>query len=491
VIFNWILAFATSALLVFLFPRFSFVWLAPIAITPLLIACAREERRIWRFILGYAAGAAYWFGLCNWIQWTLARHAGVGNGVAWILFTMFCLAKALQMGLFALLAGPLMKRQWTLPGVAALWVLVEWTHSWTGFEWLNLGNAGSDMSVPLRLAPFTGVWGLSFVFALIATVIAIILLRRQRLASLWLLILPGMLFLPDVPAPERGDTGAVLVQPNIDDETIWSDNLVRETEERLAALSLTPLLGREHPVDLIVWPEMPAPFYENDPAFIANASRVAQTAHAGVLSGVVGRAVDGGVLNSAILISAQGAVVSRYDKVNLVPFGEFVPWPFGMITKKVSTEAGDFEPGSRIVVSQLGSHAIGAFICYESVFPSYIRRFVAEGAEALFNISNDSWFGTSQARYQHLLIVRMRAAENRRWILRATDNGVTGVIDPAGRLLRTVPEYREVTARVQYRYRKDQTFYTKFGDWFVLLCALITTVSLAATLLPSYRPSRR
>jgi apolipoprotein N-acyltransferase len=151
VILNWILAFASAALLVLLFPRFSFVWLAPVALTPLLIACARETRWQWRFALGYAAGIAYWFGCCDWIQWTLAHHAGVSPAVAWFLFALFCLAKAVQMGVFAALAGPLMRSIFALPAVGALWVAIEWTHSYTGFEWLNLGNAGSDMSIPLRL----------------------------------------------------------------------------------------------------------------------------------------------------------------------------------------------------------------------------------------------------------------------------------------------------------------------------------------------------
>ena len=121
--------------------------------------------------------------------------------------------------------------------------------------------------------------------------------------------------------------------------------------------------------------------------------------------------------------------VSRYDKVNLVPFGEFVPWPFGF-ANKISTEVGDFAPGQRVVVSPVGDHKIGTFICYESVFPNFVRKFAADGAEVLFNISNDGWFGKSAAREQHLSMVRMRAAENRRWILRSTNDGITATIDP-------------------------------------------------------------
>ena len=208
-----------------------------------------------------------------------------------------------------------------------------------------------------------------------------------------------------------------------------------------------------------------------------------------MLTGVVAHATPRGPpLNSALLLDENGNRVSRYDKVNLVPFGEFVPWPFGLITEKVSTEAGDFAPGSTIVVSRVEGHSVATFICYESVFPGYIRRFAESGAEVLFNISNDSWFGKTAARYQHLLIVRMRAAENDRWIVRATNDGISGVVDPAGRPGQALPEYQEASARVQYGYVSDRTFYTKHGDWFVLLCA---AVSVAAIMSDVSRARRR
>ena len=184
-------------------------------------------------------------------------------------------------------------------------------------------------------------------------------------------------------------------------------------------------------------------------------------------------------LNSAALISPAGAPISRYDKVNLVPFGEFVPWPFGFVNK-ISTEAGDFAAGRRVVVSPAGDHKIGAFICYESVFPNFVRKFAAGGAEVLFNISNDGWFGKSAARQQHLTIVRMRAAENRRWILRSTNDGITGTIDPAGRVRGTLPLFTEATSYTGFSYIADQTLYTRWGDWFPLLCATIAVMCLVA-----------
>jgi len=479
VILNWLLAFLSSALLVVLYPRFNFVWLAPVALTPLIIACAREDRWAWRFALGYGCGFAYWWGLCSWIHDTLGKYGGVGDLGAWALFALMCLAKAIQTGVFAALAGRMLRSRLAVAAVAALWVAIEWTHGPTGFGWLMLGNAASDMDVVLRLAPFTGVWGLSFVFALMAAAVAWLILRLPRPQLAWLLLLPGLYLLPDVPRAERGDASAVLVQPNISEDAIWSDDLLNMTERQLTISSLGPVLADQGKTDFIVWPEMPAPFYDYDPQFTGMLSRLARTTHAAILTGVVARAADNQPLNSALLVGPGGNIVSRYDKVHLVPFGEYVPWPFGAITKKVSSEAGDFEAGRNPVVSSIDGHRIGSFICYESVYPAWVREFVESGAEVLLNVSNDGWFGRSEARQQHLRIVRMRAAENHRWILRSTNNGITAAIDPAGRVMRAADEYQEVSARFAFRYREDKTVYTRFGDWFVIVCA---GVVLAASL---------
>ena len=480
-IVNWLLSLATALLLLLLFPRagfsgFSLPVLAPLALTPLIVACARESRWRWRFALGYAAGVVYWLWLCSWVQDTLARYGGVGPGVAALLVFGVALVKGLQTGVFAALAGPLLRRWYAPPCVAALWVALEWTHPYTGLEWLNLGNAAGDMSVLLRLAPVTGVWGLSFLFALMSGVIAALILRK-RFASFWLVAMAGLYLLPEIPEPARGEAHALVVQPNVDGETIWTQELLETTESQLRALSVSPVTRREA-VDLIVWPEMPVPLYAGDMAFTNFVGSVTATARAGVLAGVVGRTERGAPLNSALLTGADGVEISRYDKVNLVPFGEYIPWPLAGLTKKISSEAGDFAPGSKVVVSKLGEHRIGTFICYESVFPGYVRQFVAGGAEVLFNLSNDGWYGTSAARYQHLKIVRMRAAELHRWIIRATNNGVSAAIDPAGRVVRDLPEYRQAAARMPFDYRSDLTVYARFGDWFVGFCGLLGVVGL-------------
>jgi apolipoprotein N-acyltransferase len=481
-VLSWVLALVSAALLVLTFPRFSIVWFAPFALTPLLIALARETRPRRRFLMGWTAGILYWFGVCYWIQFVLAYHGGVGEAAGWVLLLLFCCAKALHLGVFAVLAGVLIRRWWAAPGIAALWVAIEVTHGPLGFAWLTLGNAGVDMGVPMRLAPYTGVYGISFLFALMATALAIPFLRRSRLELLWLAVLPMLLLLPRLPEPRNGTATALLAQPNLSESVEWTPPALEQAIRRQVSLSMQGALQQvAQPPELIVWPEVPAPFYYyEDPTFRAYVNGLARMTRANVLIGVVAHTPEGAPLNSATLISPTGAPVSRYDKVNLVPFGEFVPWPLGALARHISTEAGDFSAGKHVVVSPIGSHRLGAFICYESVFPNFVRKFARDGAEVLVNISNDGWFGHSSARVQHLAIVRMRAAENRRWVLRSTNDGLTVTIDDAGRVRGVVPPFTEATSYTGFNYVADQTVYTRWGDWFPLVCVTIALLCLVA-----------
>jgi apolipoprotein N-acyltransferase len=305
--------------------------------------------------------------------------------------------------------------------------------------------------------------------------LALAAMRRPRLEFAWLVALPFLILLPKPDPPPRAREAAVLVQPNISTTEDWTAASVERIERDLARLSVETVktAASGPPPSLIVWPEMPAPFYyDADARFRELVDSLARATNVNVLLGVVGHRADGAPVNSAALVSRAGTLVSRYDKMNLVPFGEFVPWPFGGITQKISTEAGDFAPGTRLVVSPMDGHRIGAFICYESVFPNFVRQFAANGAEVLFNLSNDGFFGRSAARLQHLDIVRMRAAENRRWILRATNDGITATIDPAGRLRGTLPPYIEAASRTGFTYIAEQTVYTRYGDWFPVSCGV-------------------
>jgi apolipoprotein N-acyltransferase len=482
-----LLALATAGLLIVTFPRFGVAWLAAVALAPLLVAVAQEPGRLRRFLLGWAAGIVFWAGACYWIQGVLYQHGGLGLAASWAAFALFSTFKALHMGVFALLAGFLMPRAWAVLTVPALWVAIERTHGPLGFAWLALGNAGIDMSLPMRLAPLTGVYGLSFVFAMLGTALALAILRRPRREMAPVLVLPLLYLLPALPPPRAGAETAVLVQPNIDETADWTPQWVEQTHQQIAALSLTAAGSAGGP-QLLVWPEVPAPmYYYANMQFRDMVNDIARRTGAYFLLNVVAHTPEGSPLNSALLVGPEGSPLGRYDKMFLVPFGEFVPWPFGFVSK-ISTESGDFAAGKVLQTLPAGAHQIGAFICYESAFPHLVRRFAANGGELFVNISNDGWYGRSAARDQHLRIVRMRAAENRRWILRATNNGITATIDPAGRISPALPSYSEAAVRTRFSYVASKTPYTRFGDWFVLACAAVATAGIAVSLLPVYRP---
>ncbi|MBK9169516.1 MAG: apolipoprotein N-acyltransferase [Bryobacterales bacterium] len=481
---NWGLAAASALLLILTFPRFDFHWLIAVALTPLLVAVAREPHPLKRFALGWLTGAGCLFGITEWIRFVVTFHGNLGDALGWVAFLLFCLAKGLYFGVFAFFARFLTGRWWSVPALAVLWVANDITFGRIGWQWITLGDAGVDMGLPMRLAPLTGVHGLSFVFMTMSAALAGVVLRRPRLELLWLTPLLLLGLLPELPEARQGTASAVLVQPNVDETATWTAEDVDAQQRRMVMLSMRGAFaapgGRP---DLIIWPETPAPFYyQQDPAFQQHVGSLARVARAPVMVGGVGRARSGAPLNSAFLVAPSGELISRYDKIHLVPFGEFVPWPFRFLDK-IAGEVGDFEAGTNVVISPVDGHRIGAFICYESAFPALVRSFARGGAEVLANVSNDGYFGRSpSARGQHLMVVRMRAAENRRWILRSTNNGITAAVDPAGRVWESISEFQEATALVSFSYEPSQTFYTRYGDVFAWSCAGVILLLLIGLL---------
>jgi apolipoprotein N-acyltransferase len=399
-------------------------------------------------------------------------------------FLLFCVLKALHLGLFSLLAAVLLSTRYAIPAVAALWTGIERTHGTFGFAWLTLGNSGIEMPLPLRVAPFVGVYGVSFLFALMSAVVAFLILRRGRKHLYWLAAIPALLLLPELPAPEAPAETALVVQPNIDPEHEWTYESFQTEREHLIKESSESASGQQ----LVIWPESPAPLYfYRDPKFHQEAMQVAQTDRAYFLFGTVAETREGAPLNSAVLLAPDGKLIDRYDKINLVPFGEFVPAIFGFVNR-VTQEAGDFAPGNRVVVFPMGTHKLGVFICYESVFPDEVREFVKGGANLLVNISNDGYFGHSAARGQHLEIARMRAVENSRWLIRATNDGISAVIDPSGHIDEVLPPYRDLATPVHFAFRSGTTFYTSFGDWFAWGCLIAAAIALVWSQWPHYEP---
>jgi apolipoprotein N-acyltransferase len=383
-----------------------------------------------------------------------------------------------------------------------IWVAVELARTRiTGFPWDLLGITQVD-NIPLaRIATVTGVYGLSFEIMVVnMAVAAAFLVRREKRTPLLLAALGAVLVLQSgrwVPAPSfPADHIARLVQENVPvlENSAWTKEYFEGTLRDLTWISLHPSSLNAttgvsekalHP-DLIVWPESPAPFYTSDPAFREAVGNVVRQAQTWMVVGSLGvrnasqtpeRVTE--VYNSAALVSPAGEWVGRYDKVHLVPFGEYVPFKrvFGF-AGGLTQQVGDFSRGTSRQPLQAGKDKIGVFICYESIFPDEVRQLAANGAQVLVNISNDGWYGDSGAYAQHLKQARMRAIENTRWLLRDTNTGVTASIDPYGRVVATVPRKMRVVLQAPYALSDATTLYTRHGDWFAYLCAIISLGAL-------------
>jgi apolipoprotein N-acyltransferase len=516
----WLLMLLSAALQILIFPLPNLFMLCWIAIAPLLVAILRARlpntlqlpdapkllpaTPLQGFLLGYVCGIIVFAGSCYWIFSVMHAHGGVDTLPAIGILILFCLYLGLYHGAFglliALLAGvsPFSRRALVLSPV--IWVAVELARTRvTGFPWDLLGIAQVD-NIPLaRIATVTGVYGLSFEIMVVNVAFAAaFLLRRRNRKQLMLAAVMAAVVLQAglwIPGPAvTPDHTAFLVQANIPilEGSDWTKEYFDNTLRDLTVTSLKPQNANGQHPDLIAWPENPAPFYSGDPIFREAISNVARQSQAYVVTGSIGvkNATPGQptqIFNSAALVSPAGDWLGRYDKFHLVPFGEYVPFQeVFAFASGLTKEVGEFTPGTSHEPLDAGGTKLGTFICYESIFPDEIRQLANNGAQVFVNISNDGWYGDSGAYAQHLKQARMRAVENDRWLLRDTNTGVTASIDPYGRVVASIPRKIRETLVAPYALNSVTTFYTRHGDWFAYLCAIISVVALAMRFL--YKP---
>ena len=513
----WALSVVSGALQVFIFPLPNWTFLCWIALAPLLLALvragtARHQRTAKAltrgFLLGWVSGIIFYAGSCYWVYHVMAIYGGLSAPVAAGVLALFCLYVGLIHGLFgALLSFVASRRGWgrrALLIAPFLWVATEFVRARIiGFPWDLLGTVLVD-NIPLsRLATVTGVYGLSFEIALMNAALVMNLTgrreRRAPLLALFVLIIGIVETGAYLEPPQSTASGtARVVQQNIPLNLPWTPQLLDQTFADLAKISVMQpgegMPGDPLP-DLIIWPESPAPFFESDPRYRTELSGIAQKARAYVLAGSLGVVRDGSetqeVFNSAELVNPQGEFIARYDKIHLVPFGEYVPFKdMFSFAKKLTREVGDFVPGTERLVLPVYSYKLGTFICYESIFPDEIRIFARDGAGVLVNISNDGWFGDTGAPIQHLRMVRMRAIENNRWVVRSTNTGVSGSIDPFGRVVKQLRRNVRVGLDVPYGIVNTTTFYTRHGDWFAWCCLVISCAIISVGVLFLRSPFR-
>jgi apolipoprotein N-acyltransferase len=450
------------------------------------------------FLLAYVCGILWYAGTCYWIYDTMRQFGGLSATLALLALVLFCCYLGLYHGLFGLLltllAGPhnpaSRNNRRALVVAPFLWVALELARFHiTGFPWNLLGTTQVDNVALSRIAAWTGVYGLSFEIVLVnvALAVAFLIPRSKRGAMLAAALAAAAVLqvgrLLDAP-PATADRAVLLVQQNIPVSANWSPAYFQQTLSELTDLTVKSAANASGKIDLIVWPESPAPFFTNDPHFLSVIGGLARTLKTPILAGSIGSNApspneEAPVFNSAALITPDGELEARYDKVHLVPFGEYLPFPSvfsfaGGLTKEV----GQFEHGNSRTPLDAGGKKLGVFICYESVFPGEVRQFANNGAQAFVNISNDGWYGDSGAYAQHLNQTRMRAIENNRWLLSATDTGVTASIDPLGRVVASIPRKQRTALVAPYALTFVTTFYTRHGDWFAYACAIISIGAL-------------
>ncbi|HVT98846.1 MAG TPA: apolipoprotein N-acyltransferase [Acidobacteriaceae bacterium] len=494
--------------------------IAWVALIPLLWALLGERavqhpRYLRRAALtGYVCGVLWYILNCYWIYQTMLYYGHVPPlGSAGIVL-LFSAVLGLYFGAFGL-GMALVRRRfgfgWALAIAPFLWTALELAAARiTSVPWDQLGYSQVDHQTLTRLAPWTGVYGISFVLVagnalLLADWIPVkrvhpslrFVIRLVVLALVWL-----SLGLRD-PAPSPTSDYAVLLQPNIDVEppdnwkgpqwegqVNWLVDAARQTctpayggmpLEKMAPPSRT-CAQNAPPPGVVVWPEVGSWFQSDDPRTLALVRTVATSADAPFIAGMFGHDVNG-TYNSALFANSDGTIGGRYDKIHLVPFGEFVPYrDLFFFAKKLTHQLVDLQRGRERRVFVADGHTFGVFICYESVFADEVRLFAKNGAQVLVNISDDGWYGDTSAPWQHLNMARMRAIENDRWLLRDTNNGVTTAIDPYGRVTVSAPRHTITSLVARYGYTSDLTFYTKYGDVFAYACCAVAIAALLFSL---------
>lgn len=517
-----LLALLSAVLLNLAFPvagplpawRGCFAWFALVPLLFALLAPADSSKPSYvrrSGLIAYLFGVLWYLLNCYWIYQTMTQYAqGVSAAGGLGILLLFSAILGLYYALFGMALGFLRRFSGGImtPLVVApfLWTSIELLAAHlTSVPWDQLGYSQVDNLLLTRMAPFTGSYGISFVLISANALLAFTLLAddlhirlRTGLGAALLIVLLQLGSL--IPAkPSATSSYAVLMQPNLnvgtdnvwvgpewDEHASWMLEQSRRTcspayagmPDSKSRLSQPACGLNVPPPGLVVWPEAQSPFRSDEPRLIALMRDIATTIHAPIVAGMLGRD-QAGVYNSAVVTGPDGAALGRYDKIHLVPFGEYIPYRnFFFFAHQLTAQLADLQRGKSHTVFRAADHSFGIFICYESIFASEVRQFALSGAQVFVNISDDGWYGDTSAPWQHLNMARMRAIENHRWILLDTNNGITTAIDPKGRVTYSAPRNVDTALVARFGYEDDLTVYTRVGDVFGYACGIIVIGAL-------------
>jgi apolipoprotein N-acyltransferase len=503
-----------ALLLVVSFPDFNLWPLAWVGLVPLICAVARRRRGPQSFLLGWTTGALFFYGSCYWLTHAMVHYGGIPRWLAYLLLIPAPLITGLFPALWCLALARTSAR-WGLGRALIVapfaWAALEWARlGLTGQLWNALGYSQAYTHALIQTARWGGVYAVGFLLVAFNSALAYLLWRRNARSLLIFASVVGALTLAifssnqsssnqSQQASQQATASALVVgvQPDV---PVAPGRSMEETESlvnRHLSLSADALRtwdaahapNGDELSRLVIWPESPMNFeYARDARFREMLARFARQHRTSVLFNSLEPAPAGGFYNSAVMVDTEGRLVAQYDKIRLLPFGEYVPLPRWLpVAWMLSGIVGDFTPGEKYPLMPVGAKGdesvrVGVFICFESAFPSIARTFAGEGADVLVNISNDGYLGQTPVMRQHLANVVFRAVENNRPVLRVTNTGISAYITPRGEVLDATEGFQPaVRTWTVARAASGKTFYTKHGDLFPAICVALSVLALAAT----------
>ncbi|MCS7281107.1 MAG: apolipoprotein N-acyltransferase [Desulfobacterota bacterium] len=472
-------------------PPFPFFFLAYFCLVPLFYSMRRDGSKA-DFFFGLKSGIVAYIGLLYWVVIAMTKYGGIN-----LLSSMACMLLlstylALYVGAFTYISS-LTESVLRIPvyfSAPFFWTLLEYlrTYMLTGFPWSLLAYSQYNFLPFIQICSFAGPYYVSYVIVSINCLLFLLLTRNLKSkAEFFFSVFVTMLVVVTIfyglirliSDEEMKSTKIVsVIQASIRQDVKWTDEYKLETLKKHISITL----GVPQESNLIVWPETALPFtLEEGGLMVDEFSKFVRILNVPLLVGALSRDETKKLYNSAFLFDSYGKVIGIYRKVHLVPFGEYTPlieyFPF---LEKISVAGEDFSPGkSHEPLLLPGFGRIGVLICYEGIFPQISRKTVIEGAEILINLTNDAWYDRSSAPYQHFAFYIFRAIETDRFVVRSANTGISAVIDPKGRVISKTSLFTEEILTSKISLRKGETFYVKYGDWFIALVAFALFITVA------------
>jgi apolipoprotein N-acyltransferase len=493
--YSFSLAAASGVLLALSFPKFGHPALGWIALAPLLLSLTLDISLLRAFTLGLTSGVIYFAGTLYWMSGVMAVYGGLNTVVAGAINALFVAYVALYPALFALIMRRLLLSYGTRALMAAplVWTTAELGRSYlfTGFPWVLLGYSQATVLPIAQLASLLGVFAVSALVASVSAALVHAAIARRAMPAVRVVLIVIAIALSGSYRMRGGELTQIgqpirvgLVQGNVDQAEKW--NTARGAAIFQEYLNMTrQAIGRG--ATLVIWPESSTPFrFEEDAVGGAQIRTLARDAHVTILLGSdhiewsgtgAARKADK-AFNAAFLVRPDGTSGGIYRKMHLVPWGEYVPLKnllffVGPLVESIGT---GFVAGEEATVLPVDGHPVSVAICYEVIYPDLVRRFVRRGSELLTTITNDAWFGRTSAPYQHFEQASMRAIEEGRYLVRSANTGVSGIVDPYGRVLERTDIYQPAVVVGDARLISASTVYSRIGDVFAYASALTTLV---------------